>query len=100
MRKQSEEGFQATVKATARALGWKVWHTRYSKGSDKGFPDLTLVRGSRLVFAELKRPVGGVYSAEQNECLQALAATGAEVYRWTFADWDEVIRVLRGEVIE
>lgn len=97
---REEEGFLQLVRSTARLLKWKVWHVRYSKGSDKGIPDLMMIRGKRLVFAELKRPIGGKYSPEQNECLQALAATGTEVYRWRPQDWDEISRVLNGEVIE
>jgi hypothetical protein len=37
--KQSEKSFQAQVEQLAGLMGWKVYHTRYSFGSSKGFPD-------------------------------------------------------------
>lgn len=58
-----------------------------------------MVKGKRLVFAELKS-VKGKYSAEQNRYLQLLAATAAEVYRWRPKDWPEIERVLRGESVD
>lgn len=95
----TEERFQATLIKTARALGWEAYHTHNSQGSVEGFPDLVLVKGPRLIFAELKGK-GGKYSAAQNRWLQLLAATPNEVYRWTAKDWDEIEAVLRGKVIE
>ena len=51
----TERDFQAQVEAILRARGWRYYHTWSSRHSAAGFPDLVCVRGSRLVFAELKR---------------------------------------------
>lgn len=54
---QSEDDFQRNVVAYAEKRDWLVYHTHNSKRSDPGFPDLVLVRGGRIVFAELKREI-------------------------------------------
>jgi hypothetical protein len=100
----TEAGFTATVISYAQLQGWAVAHFRPAKtergwrtavqGDGKGFPDLVLVRGSRLIFAELKvasrRPTD-----EQRAWLDALNETSAEVYLWLGErDWPEIERVL------
>jgi len=53
----SEAELQAFVRRTARLLGWRVHHEKYSIGSDSGYPDLTLLHPGqgRTVWMELKR---------------------------------------------
>lgn len=53
-----------------------------------------MVKGNRLVFAELKRMVGKLTQA-QCEWMEALSGTGAEVYVWRPCDWDEIERCVR-----
>lgn len=50
------------------------------QGTVRGFPDYTIIVGSKLVFIELKRAKKSLskVSPEQREWLVALAATGAE----------------------
>jgi len=55
---------------------------------DVGYPDLTLCRDGRLIFAELKAERGRL-SDEQARWLQDLAATRAEVVVWRPSDWLE-----------
>ena len=76
-----ESTWQAKVVAYARKQGWRVYYTANSRGSPAGFPDLTLVRRERLVYAELKTQTGKL-RPEQHEWLEALEATAAEVYVW------------------
>ena len=54
----SEKQFQQAVIDMARLHRWLVYHTHDSRRSDPGFPDLTLVRDGRLIFAELKTEKG------------------------------------------
>lgn len=80
--------------ALAKLRGWVWYHTHDSRRSPAGFPDLVLVRGRRLVFAELKRE-GEKPTAEQQRWLDALAATGAvEAYLWRPSDWEEIEQTL------
>ena len=63
--KISEKEFQAQVLQFAKLHGWRTAHFRPAmtakgrwvtaiQGEGKGFPDTVLVRGYRLIFAELK----------------------------------------------
>jgi hypothetical protein len=61
----------------------------------QGFPDLVMVCGSRLIFAELKRSPQSRVTEMQYEWIKALKNTKAEVYLWTPEDWDEIVKVLK-----
>jgi hypothetical protein len=92
---QSEESFQAQVEQLAGLMGWKVYHTRYSFGSSKGFPDLVLVRAPRLIFSELKRD-GKQPRPDQAAWLDVLGMVpGVETYLWHPADWETVVATLQ-----
>ena len=89
-----EKVYLASVKEVAQALNWKVYHTLRSTGSDKGFPDLVLVRGDTCLFIELKSEKGEV-SADQQEWIDALAkvmVVKAGVARPS--DWPQLQRLL------
>jgi hypothetical protein len=94
LRPISEKAFLAQVRQLAHLLGWLCYHTHDSRRSQPGFPDLTLVRGSRLLFAELKTDTGRVTAAQQ-QWLDALAAAGQEVYVWRPCDWAAIEAALR-----
>lgn len=62
----------------ALALGWRGYHTHRSQHSPAGFPDLTLVRRGRLVFAELKRQAAKYQpTPEQEAWLEDLGEVAA-----------------------
>lgn len=66
-RKNPEAEFQSQVVEYARLNGWRlIYHTWNSERSEPGFPDLVLVRGSELVFAELKAQNGRVSQEQLN----------------------------------
>lgn len=102
----SEREFQAQVMDLARLHGWRVAHHHDSRRQVRpgvyvgdadaaGFPDLVLVRGHRVVFAELKAERGRTTS-EQDAWLDALAATGCvDAFLWRPSDWDAIVRELR-----
>lgn len=94
----SEKDLAATVIEMARAYGWLVAgvvdQRVYARRFSAGVPDLMMVRGKRLVFAELKSQRGKV-TPEQQEWLSALVVTGAEVYLWQPQDLDLIEEVLR-----
>lgn len=92
-RRHPEEDFQSAVIELAKLRGWRVYHTRDSRKSAPGFPDLTLVRAGRLVFAELK--AGSELTPAQGDWLRAFRAVpGVEAYLWRLADWAEIERTL------
>ena len=91
---QSEAELQGAVIDLAERLRWLVYHTHDSRHSAKGFPDLCLARGERLVFAELKTENGKLSDA-QREWLQALEIAGAECFVWRPSQFDEILGELR-----
>ena len=95
----SEKEFQAQVVSLARTLGWMTYHTFNSQRSNPGFPDLVMVRGERVVFAELKSEKGRVSEA-QKEWLAALnvladvPGSPVKVWMWRPSDWDDIVQTL------
>ena len=89
----SEKDFRRQVTQLAQLQGWKVHYNWTELHSAKGWPDLTLCRLSRLVFAELKSDKGKT-TAEQEEWLDALRQTNVEVYLWRPTDFDNIVKVL------
>jgi len=98
-------GFATEVLRWAKTYGWRSFHVRnsgfagqsYVQG-DKGFVDLLMVRGNRLVVAELKIGKAGTKRGEprrdQMEWMQALADVGAEVHTWRPTDWSSILAIL------
>lgn len=79
----SEKELQEHIITSARALGWKVYHTHDSRRSDPGYPDLHLVHThARLsIFRELKTAKGRLTRA-QIEWIDALRAAGVNAGVW------------------
>lgn len=93
----SEKAFMGRVIERAKLHGWRVYHTHDSRRSEKGFPDLVLVKNGRCVFAELKRSRAESPTAEQVAWLADLAACGLPAHLWTPEAWDEIEATLKGE---
>jgi len=92
---ESERSWSEVIVEYAGRRGWKRYHPFLSVRSPRGFPDETLVRPPRVVFAELKSQAGRL-SPAQREWLEVLAqCPGVEVYVWRPSDWPTVERVLR-----
>ena len=62
----SEDGLLATVTQMAEAFGWMVYHTRDSRRSETGFPDLVLVRPPVVWIVELKTEKGKLTEGRYN----------------------------------
>ena len=79
----TEIQFQRWVEVEAKENGWLVHHThdsrRNSWTTDPGLPDLILVRGGILIFAELKKQKGKV-TKKQQIWLDALNVVAASVF--------------------
>ncbi len=92
----SEKQFQSQIRDLAMTFNWLYYHTWRAIHSPAGFPDCVLVKGERLIFAELKSEKGQP-TMEQCEWLEALnGVPGIEAYLWKPSDFDEIVEVLRG----
>jgi hypothetical protein len=90
----SEKDFQADVEQYARSHGWRCYHTRDSRRSVAGFPDLVLLRGGEEVIAELK--VGDNRTdAAQDAWLDAFREAGRPTFVWYPRDWKTIEEVLQ-----
>lgn len=86
-RRTSERQLSDWVWGLAQLLGWRGYHTFDSRRSAPGFPDWVFVRGTRLLFVELKGD-GGRTTAAQDAWLDELGAVPCvEAYLWSPADW-------------
>lgn len=108
MPRQDEKSFMRQVLDLAHLLGWTHWRDNATNAprvcwsckapargprNASGLPDLLLVRGERLLWAELKAQ-DGVTSAEQREWIARLRAAGETVFVWRPSDWQTITEVL------
>lgn len=100
----TEKEFQATIIEMARAYGWLVYSEvdidHYVLKTQKGWPDLQLVKPPRIIYAELKKQNGRI-SKEQADVLAHLYLCAAAnpyllVKVWRPSDMDAIERLLRG----
>ena len=100
--------FERVITDALRLFGWRFVHQRPAQTArgwrtaltgDRGFPDFVAVRGSRLMFIEVKGDTG-YPDAEQRVWGQALEATGAEYHVWRPKDWDAVKHLLAPDGVE
>lgn len=100
IRQISERDWQSHVCRIAEVKGWKYYHPPDNRPVNgriqkvvSGFPDLCLIKGSRIIFAELKREKGTI-SLEQQEWIDAIRGCGIEVFVWRPSDIDQVFNEL------
>ena len=92
--KETEADFQNTVIELAELHRWLVYHTHDSRRSAPGFPDLTMVRDGKLVFAELKTEQG-LLTDDQWNWVEELRQARQLMYVWRPSDWREIEEILR-----
>ena len=92
----TEKDWSQVVTDYAGLRGWLVYRTWRSVHSPSGYPDLTMVRGERLVVAELKTEKGKL-SPSQKDWLERLRGVpGIEVFGpWRPSDWPAVRDLLQ-----
>lgn len=93
----TERQFTSLLVDVARIAGWRRYHTFDSRRSNHGFPDWVLVKGSRLLFVELKSEIRKV-RPDQAEWLDALRQVPVvEVHLWRPSDWPTIVETLTGK---
>lgn len=90
-----EKDLRAAIVQAALYSGWKCYFTWHSIHSPAGYPDLCLVKGDRLIFAELKNEKNKL-TDDQESWLEALRGVpGVAVYIWRPQDLDDALEVLQ-----
>lgn len=93
----TEKQFQAQVVQMAAFFGWRHYHNLYAIGSDRGYPDLTLVHPRHgVLWLELKGPRGRPGPA-QEEWIDTLRAAGQRAHIVYPTDFDMVAALLSGD---
>lgn len=87
----SERAFQELVLDLALTTGWMAYHTWLSMHSERGFPDLVLVRPPSVLFVELKRERGKLSLAQRGWQLMLAACAGVEYHEWRPSDWPAIV---------
>jgi hypothetical protein len=100
----NEAAWQQQVVDLARLTRWLVHHTRPARRADgtwstpiqgdPGFPDLVMIRGSRVLWVELKSDTGRL-TTDQMAWRDRLLLAGQEWYCWRPRDWPKVQKTLR-----
>jgi len=90
-----EKDFQRQVIELAKLYRWHAYHPALSKWSERGWPDLALVRPPRLVFAELKSETGKVTEHQERWLALLGACPGIETFLWRPADVEAIAGILR-----
>jgi len=99
----TEAQFQVQVTELAERLGWSWlhvnrmqgetgWRTPVSGPLGKGFPDLLLVKGTQVLFVELKADTG--YLTDSQKALQMGPLNRQRFYVWRPRDFAQVMEVL------
>ena len=95
MEYENEAAFQERVYCAAVDAGWLVYFTRDSRGSPRGYPDLTMVKDGRMVCAELKSRRGKRPSVAQSAWLVALGQVpGVDARIWYAYDAESADSVI------
>lgn len=90
----TERQWHYQVTDLAHLRSWWVYHPVLSKWSEPGWPDLTLIRGPRMVLAELKSDRGKVTPAQRKVFALLDGVEGIEAYVFRPADFDRVKEIL------
>jgi hypothetical protein len=107
LRAINETAWRNNVVLHARTRGWKVYFVpdRFhanakesgsfytTKMGDRGYPDLTLVGPSSIIFVELKTETGRL-SPDQEEWRDRIVAAGGEWFLWRPSHLDDAIKRL------
>jgi hypothetical protein len=92
---ETEKEFMQRVIVLAQMNNWLVYHTYDSRRSQRGFVDLVLVRGGRLMFVETKREDGRLTQDQSDWLLRLSRVPGVVATVWRPSDWSEIERVLQ-----
>ena|ERR1035437_3632927 len=94
-RSVTEDELLAYVTDLLKLHHWHWNHSRDSRRSNPGLPDLIMVKHGRIIFAELKKEIGGRVSHAQQEWLDQLRENHCiEVFLWRPSDMAEIARIL------
>ena len=92
----TEAQWQRQITDYATLNNWRWYHTRDSRGSNAGWPDLALWRPETKQFMLVEvKTWHGRCSKTQDDVMIGLRFCGVDVRVWRPCDWPEVQETLR-----
>ena len=92
--KISEKDLMSQVKDLAKIWHWRLYHPFLSKWSEKGYPDIMLVRPPRIIFAELKNETNKLTPSQEEWAELLRACPGVEYYTWRPSNLETIAEIL------
>ena len=100
----TESQFQKTVTDALSVCGWRWTHFRPGRtvrggwrtplSGSSGYPDITAVRGDRILWLELKTEAGRLTQEQANWCA-AIGTAGGSVHVVRPSDWPMLEELIR-----
>lgn len=90
----TEQAMMAGLTDAAERLGFLCYHALYSPGSDRGYPDVTIVGHGAVLAFEVKGPRGRL-TAEQSDWLGAFASAGVRAWVVTPDNYDDALWLIQ-----
>lgn len=84
--RMTEAQLQQAITDLCRYLGLYVYHTRDSRGSARGFPDLVIAGCAGIAYRELKSDTGTI-TVDQRAWGRVLADAGGNWSVWRPGEW-------------
>jgi len=94
----TEKEFLGQIKDLANLMGWAFYHPFLSKWSERGWPDVVLVRPPRMILAELKTDTSKLTKYQARWLWMLRKIKGIEVYIWRPRHLEHIAQILAGEV--
>ena len=92
---RTEQQFQDALTTAAEQLGWSWWHDNSRRVNQPGWLDLTMIRTTRILVAELKLDAASKQpTADQIKWLNLWKTAGAETYLWRPRHYHAAISIL------
>jgi hypothetical protein len=91
----TEAQFLRQVLHLAALFSWRAYHPQLSKWSERGWPDVALVRPPRFVLAELKSEKGKITPQQQDWLDDLSRCPGVESFVWRPSDFEAIVEILR-----
>ena len=88
----TENEVKRQVRDYLKLMGWFSFPLTAGLGSYKGSPDRIAVKDGRVLFLEIKKPIGGKHSDYQKQFQADLEEHGGEYY--LVRSLEEVMRII------
>ena len=74
----TEKDIRRVCKDYLQVKGWFVFHLLQGLGCYPGLSDMVAIKGGRVLFIELKRPIGGIHRKPQKKFKADIERSGGE----------------------